>query len=798
MKVRHLILFSFFLILVIHQSTLAQFVTIPDVNLRNYLKTKYPTCFNAAGQMDTTRAAIVNETNLDISVKNIYDFTGVQYFDNLTSLYCGNNHATSLPKLQPTLQSLVCGDNDLTNLPELPSSLTYLSCWANELTNIPTLPTNLVNFYCGRNHLTTLPSIPATVTSLYCEENQLTTLPVLPLGLMHLNCMNNMLTSLPALPGTLQNLICNTNQLTQLPALPATLQSLYCGDNILTSIPLLPSSLIYLYCEHNQISSLPPLPSLIQQFICTGNQLSSIPELPASLGRIYCDSNNLHCLPILPNNLNELRALSNKIRCLPNFPPHTTLWMDSYAYFICDSYRNQNNCLTTAPIVSGHIFFDVNSNGVKDGTDYPVPLQGVRFTPNYYYLSTDSNGFYSANVDTANYLVFADTSQFPNYHVSPENYNIHLSAYNTADSLNDFALQPVGNVNDLEISITSLGRARPGNNISFQITYRNVGTTTQDAIVRMEFDSLLVHQTSSPIHSSSSQDTLTWDLLNLRPAEEGKIIVNFSVPTQVNIDSFIVGGASIIPALPDKTPLNNVNYFWRALTNSFDPNFKEDATGNATVSLSDIYKEQPFTFTVHFQNTGTDTAYNVSIKDTISGYFNRFSVKTIASSHYYRSSMSQGVYTWTFPNIYLPDSTTNEPASHGFIKYLVKPQPYLFYGDQLKNTAYIFFDYNQPVKTNTTVTTVAMVGSVYSPLQSNTSLLMVPNPSKDVVKIEFRSPLIGRAYVKILSIDGREIFSNEVEDTSVMLFDLSSCAKGLYIVQVITKDQVVTGKLVLE
>ena len=56
-------------------------------------------------------------------------------------------------------------------------------------------------------------------------------------------------------------------------------------------------------------------------------------------------------------------------------------------------------------------------------------------------------------------------------------------------------------------------------------------------------------------------------------------------------------------------------------------------------------------------------------------------------------------------DINLPDSTSNEPESHGYIKFKVSPQADMVEGTQVENFADIFFDFNDPIRTNTTLTT---------------------------------------------------------------------------------------------
>ena len=73
----------------------------------------------------------------------------------------------------------------------------------------------------------------------------------------------------------------------------------------------------------------------------------------------------------------------------------------------------------------------------------------------------------------------------------------------------------------------------------------------------------------------------------------------------------------------------------------------------------------------------------------------------IAASHPYQVSISNGYkITWLFENILLPDSISDENASHGFLSYKVKAKGSVVGGEVINNTAAIYFDYNQPIATN--------------------------------------------------------------------------------------------------
>ena len=53
----------------------------------------------------------------------------------------------------------------------------------------------------------------------------------------------------------------------------------------------------------------------------------------------------------------------------------------------------------------------------------------------------------------------------------------------------------------------------------------------------------------------------------------------------------------------------------------------------------------------------------------------------------------------------MPDSTTNEPASNGFVQFLISSVDNIGEGHVVENDAAIFFDFNRPIITNSVVST---------------------------------------------------------------------------------------------
>ena len=295
--------------LVFNTASRAQYVNVPDDNLRAYMMQNFPTCFNASNMLDTTCTGIVNVNSL---IVNFYspggvttlNWDGFQYFKNLQDVdFEISMSSTNLPDLPSTLRKLVVGTSSITALPALPNNLKYL------------MVSNLLS-------LTALPALPNSMEFLDCSYSGLLSLPVLPSSLKYLNCSWAHVASLPALPGLLDTLICSYAGLTSMPALPASLTYLDCNSNaISTAIPALPAGIKYLNCGYNAIPALPSIPAGLQYLSAEFNEINSIPALPASLKTLNVGYDPVASLPALPAILENLEIGQTLINSLPPVLP---------------------------------------------------------------------------------------------------------------------------------------------------------------------------------------------------------------------------------------------------------------------------------------------------------------------------------------------------------------------------------------------------------------------------------------------------------------------------------------------
>ncbi len=123
----------------------------------------------------------------------------------------------------------------------------------------------------------------------------------------------------------------------------------------------------------------------------------------------------------------------------------------------------------------------------------------------------------------------------------------------------------------------------------------------------------------------------------------------------------------------DPDPFTDVDC--QANIGSYDPNDKQGfPAGLGEEHL--IEPGQDIEYLIRFQNTGTDTAFKVTVVDVLPPELELASVRPGASSHPYTYGVTpEGWLTFTFENIELPDSTTNEAASHGFVRFRASQRP---------------------------------------------------------------------------------------------------------------------------
>ena len=116
--------------------------------------------------------------------------------------------------------------------------------------------------------------------------------------------------------------------------------------------------------------------------------------------------------------------------------------------------------------------------------------------------------------------------------------------------------------------------------------------------------------------------------------------------------------------------------------------------------------------------------------------------------------------------------------SHGYVQYRIKTNANLPNGVQIPNTAQIYFDFNLPIATNTTINPVNFNSSI-SKREIKNDIRIWPVPFKDYLMIETSTS--GEFVVK--NILGQEITHGEIKEDAKMISTLG-WVKGVYFIEV--------------
>lgn len=233
---------------------------------------------------------------------------------------------------------------------------------------------------------------------------------------------------------------------------------------------------------------------------------------------------------------------------------------------------------------------------------------------------------------------------------------------------------------------------------------------------------------------------------------------------------------------------------------SYDPNDKR-AMVQGFGDQNFIYANEQMEYVVRFQNTGTDTAFNIVIKDELSPNFDITSLRPGASSHAYTYSIEdERTMVFTFENIMLPDSTIDLAGSNGFISYKVDQLLDNPDGTVLENTADIYFDFNAPITTNTTYHEIGsdfvMTSTFYDEeMDVQNSISIYPNPSTALITFELDQNYEDQ-FLEIYDITGQLVMTKAFDEEKIMLTK-SEMGTGMYFYAVTSKGkQLTTGKFI--
>lgn len=242
--------------------------------------------------------------------------------------------------------------------------------------------------------------------------------------------------------------------------------------------------------------------------------------------------------------------------------------------------------------------------------------------------------------------------------------------------------------------------------------------------------------------------------------------------------------------------------FCREITTAVDPNAKSVIPSGTTADHI-VTPNARLEYTIDFQNTGNDTAFTIIITDTLSPNLDLNSITFGAMTHSAVTNQTGNVLTWTFNNVLLPDSTTDEPASHGAVKFTAKPVVGLPNGTVIENEAAIVFDIQAPIITNNAWVTLGdpntteVDPTVFGP---DMKLKVWPNPSTDVTLFQVAGLKVGTAFeVEVYDLMGNLLRVLDGEGPIPARMERNGLNNGIYVYLVKSQEELLgAGKIILK
>ncbi|MBP0902877.1 T9SS type A sorting domain-containing protein [Mariniflexile gromovii] len=826
--------YVFLLLVLIVNISQAQIVNIPDANFKARLLSHNNIIdTNGDGEIQINEAGNFNGPLYlgnqfgDLDEIKIKDLTGIEAFLNITGLNFSYNLVSEVDLSKNTLlTTLSCNDNQLHSLDVSENlRLTYLVCQNNNITNIDISKNTLLRtFNCSRNKISSLDvSHLSFLESLSCSINAIKRIDVSSnTNLRIFSCDYNELTNLLLDNNTgLETLICGFNPLTSLDVSKLTiLKSLQFDRTLVESIDLSKNTLLERLITYNTlIKSLDLTANIKLKNLALGDGPLKTLDLTSTPNLISFTCNNSYLLSSV--NLKNVSPTVLRSLHLMNNPNLRTICVDNVASFETKFSSNIDpnatfveDCNITLPYntVEGNVAYDNNNNGC-DVLDIKIPNMLVEATDgiNQFSTLTDANGNYSLFVLKNSYET--TLPQFltrNNISLNPETSTSNFTDYGENTTV-DFCSNYSQNVNDVNIVFIPISEIQLGEEAKYQIVYENLGSSTSEGSITLQFDENLVSfNTANPIHNNSTGNTISFSYSNLNPFEKRIIDVSFNIMSSavINEGDKLNFQTSITGNNADDFLIDNT-YVLNQIVDGISSGNKKEVLQGAEIVIDEITNY--LDYIIRFQNLGSTMAENIAITDILNRNLDWNTINIINSSHDFKTRITNKNFVeFVFENINLPAKQNDEEGSKAFIAFRVKPTGDVIVGSIISGKTEIFYDYieasgktsaaskpiidyNESLIVNT-VSTKIVEGSTLSITQNDfkEQVLLYPNPTTKDFGIKVFNGVTVKKIV-VYSATGKQLFKQTKDFENIQI---SSYTSGLYFVEIETSKGVLHKKVI--
>ena len=312
----------------------------------------------------------------------------------------------------------------------------------------------------------------------------------------------------------------------------------------------------------------------------------------------------------------------------------------------------------------------------------------------------------------------------------------------------------------------------------------NGSCTAYSGPVTITYDAGVNLGTINPTPDDVTGNVITWNSIAIAPGQQFAPQVMVCVPLTTPCGSAVSVEITTSSSSDIVMPL---------VLCSYDPNDKQVSPAGVGPEGYIVGTEE-LTYTIRFQNTGSIPATFIHVIDALDEDLDLFSLRVLASSHSMELSIDENrTLDFFFDNINLPDSTSDLAGSSGFIIYAISPLASLPEGTVIENTAEIYFDFNAPIITNSTVNTIDNAVGVSEAQVQEGALSIYPNPSSDVVTVSAGGTTAFN--LQVHNSMGQLLLSKQSQQASLMV-DVSQLPAGIYLFSAKSDEGLQQGRFI--
>ena len=451
-----------------------------------------------------------------------------------------------------------------------------------------------------------------------------------------------------------------------------------------------------------------------------------------------------------------------------------------------------NSILPCAVSISGYVINDYNADCIEDGPDYGLQNVWVGCFPDGGWQWTTYGGSYDFILPPGAYYV---EQAPPLYHtvICPSTPpTVTLTAGQSSPNCN-FYNQP-DSVNDLTLATIPFEPAVAGFTQQIDLFIANLGSinANPDVVYMHSVSENFLGSTPSPSSYDPTTGRIEWNssiLTSLAANGIDMITLNFGIPSSLATGYILNNTDTVYPIVGDYDPNNNYESYIANVVRAYDPNYIDvTPAGTGTPGYISTTKDSLLQYVVHFQNTGNYQATDVKLKIPVDPNLDISTFHFIGSSSTNPPTITADknrILTIDFPYIYLPDSFASPLGSHGFAAFTFKQVKGLQPLSTIQESANIYFDYNTPVPTNSTLNTIENNSGIR--VISQDGFGMYPNPTQDNVTLDLSALNESRVEVRVYDMMGRmtlELPYTNISGTKQLSLSTSGLAAGVYSVEV--------------